>query len=224
MRKFTTSLLLIISLPFRLLKKSKIDNFAGGLIFGAIFSLVVNIVTVQIQELITKQHILEALENEIVNNTLIANTVIEKNTKLIADKLSYNPFTSLQYYSNNLWTQSSEPLQYISQLDQDTQIAITSYYTLSIPAHNRMNDSVEKFVYPHLQYCNSIDMEKGLAEKTECDLWNNILLDTEKSTAVAVSTKGFKLLETFHPTKDRLNNWFLRLLMGDKSTRILSGQ
>jgi hypothetical protein len=207
-----------------LIKKSKVDNFVGGLVFGAIFSLIVNIATVQIQELVNKQQILEALENEIVSNTLIATSIMERDSKWISDKTEYNPFNSLQYYSDNLWTQSSEPLQYVAQLDQHIQIAVIGYYTIAIPGFNHINDSIVNFVYPHLLYCNNIDLKNGRATKEECDLWNRVLLDSEMGNATSVSQKGFDLLKTFHPTQDRLSNWFLKLLMGDKSTRILSGQ
>jgi len=186
MKKVVGSLLLILTWPFKFLKKSKIDNFVGGLIFGAIFSLVVNIITVQVQELVNKQRILEAIENEIVNNTIIAKGVIEENTKSIDKKEAYNPFYTLRYYSKDLWTQSSEPLQYVAQLSQESQIAISGYYTYTISEHNRMTDSLEKLTSPHLIYCNDIDLNKGLANKGECDTWNHILLNSERSTAIVV--------------------------------------
>lgn len=42
------------------LKKGKLSSFLGGLIIGALFSLVVNIITVHVQETITRQIYLEA--------------------------------------------------------------------------------------------------------------------------------------------------------------------
>ncbi len=92
MKKVFSSLILAVTFPVKLLKKTKVDNFVGGLIFGAIFSLVVNIVTVQIQETIQKQRILEAVENEILTNTLTANQIAKQNQDKIDKKEALNVF------------------------------------------------------------------------------------------------------------------------------------
>lgn len=224
MKKVLSSLLLIISFPFKLLKRTKLDNFIGGLIFGALFSLLVNVITVQIQEVIQKQRILEAVENEIVNNTLRASNITEQNRKDVENKTPYNPFYYMNRYSRDLWEQSSEPLQYIAQLDQDVQIALTGYYSITIPIYNGSLTNLEKLTSEKLKDCSPIEENLQVNESDYCKLWNSIMLDTERSIALDVGNSGFALLKKFHPTKDRLNNWFLRLIMGNKSTRILSGE
>lgn len=221
MKKIFSSLILVITFPVKLLKKSKIDNFVGGLIFGAVFSLIVNVVTVRIQEIVQRQHILEAVENEITNNTLIANYISQQTYDINKE---YNPFYTIQKYSKDIWEQSSEPLQYISQLDQQTQIAVMGYYTTTVPLNNGMLNKLERITDEKLSNC--IDFENILSEteKIKCSDSNNFMLELEKSTATEMAKQGFNLMEVFHPTKDRLDNWFLKLIMGTKSTRILSGQ
>lgn len=221
MKKIINSLLLTLFWPFRLLKKSKFDNFIGGLVFGAIFSLVVNVVTVQLQEKIQKQHILEAVENEILNNTLRANYISQLNYK---GNETFNPFYTMQRYAKDLWEQSSEPLQYISQLDQQTQIIVTGYYTYTIPANNGALDRLEKITDEKLINCTNFDNTLSVAEKEKCTTWNNIKLEIEKSTATEMAKQGFAVMKVFHPTQDRLNSLLLKFLMGDKTTRVLSGK
>jgi len=221
MKKIWSSILLVFTFPIRLLKKTRIDNFVGGLIFGAAFSLIVNVVTVGIQETVQKQHILEAVENEIVHNTIKANYLAgvehDENTP-------YNPFYTIQRYSRDIWEQSSEPLQYISQLDQQTQIVVTGYYTTTVPLSNGSLDNMQKITDEKLSDCINWDNSLPAEEVEKCNTWNNLRLDLEKSTALQMAKQGLEVLKEYHPTKDRLNNWFLRLIMGSKSTRVLSGE
>jgi uncharacterized membrane protein YgaE (UPF0421/DUF939 family) len=70
MKKIIPNTLGTILIPIRLLKKISRNNFINGLIVGAICSLIVNIITVQVQEELQKQRILEAIENEIMTNML----------------------------------------------------------------------------------------------------------------------------------------------------------
>lgn len=224
MKKVFSGLILVFTTPFSWLKKRKFNNFVGGLIFGAIFSLVVNIATVQVQELIQKQRILEAVENEILNNALIANQIITSNNKILNDKERYNPFHSLTKYSRDLWEQSSEPLQYIAQLDQPTQIAVIGYYSMVIPSNNRMLDSTEKLLDKKFSECLIVEGLLSQKLQEECDSWYRFFIDSERSTAIVVADNSFEVLKKFHPTKDRLDSWFLKILMGKESTRVLSGK
>lgn len=223
MKKIFSTLILIISYPIKLLRRSKFDNFVGGLIFGALFSLLVNIFTFQIQEIIQKQRILEALENEIVSNALTAEQIAVQNKKNIEDKSGYNPFSYLDRYSRDLWEQSSEPLQYIAQLDQSIQIPLLGYYSWTIPSQNGMLTRLENFTADKLKNCSPIGEVINVNDSDYCRQWNAVLLDSERSIALDVAVESFKLLKIFHPTRDRLNNWFLKLIMGNKSTKILSG-
>lgn len=224
MKKVLSTLILGITFPIKLLKRTKIDNFVGGLIFGALFSLFVNVVTVQIQETIQKQRILEAVENEILNNTLQANYVASQNQTTIDQKGKYNPFYGTQRYTRDIWTQSTEPLQYVAQLDQDTQTKVVSYYSATVNLTNRLLDNVDYRLDKELEGCFEIDSKIVLILQEKCNDVYHLILGMERDAAMEMAKNGIDVLTKFHPTQDRLNNWFLRLLMGNKSTRVLSGK
>lgn len=217
-------LILIITFPFKLLRKITKNEFVAGLIFGAIFSLVVNVITVRMTEEIQKQRILEALENEIVSNTLQAENIMKEKQEELDKNNIYNPFIPVRKYSRDLWEQSSEPLQYVAQLDQETQIKVQIYYSFTIPYDNAAIDNVEKFCDSQLTKCLSPNLNIPIKDDQNCLAWYQFRLKSERDNALDVSSQGLEVLKVFHPTKNRLNNWFLRLIMGNKSTRILSGK
>lgn len=224
MRRIFSNIIPIFTFPLRLLKKSKIDNFVGGLIFGALFSLFVNIVTVQIQENIKRQRVLEAIEHEIVINTLRANTIIESDLKMLEDNKRINYFYVSNRYSYDIWRQSSDAIQYTSQLEQEQQLALIGYYTYRIGSANMLVDKTNEFIRNNMKGCyEDIEIYDEPKNKEECDFWNSQIIQTEIIAAQGISGGGFEVLEIFHPTKDRLRNPFLKLMMGDKSVTVLSG-
>ena len=172
MKKIIGSLILILFLPFRLIKKIKLNGFIAGTIFGAIFSLLVNVITIQLQEIIQKQRVLEAIENEVLNNLLQANNVIEFNNQYVQDENQMSYIDTPRKYSRDLWEQSSEPLQYIAQLDQQTQVALYGFYTISIPEANNMLDKANEIIKTYLDGCYpKFDL---IGEKDNNILLNNI--------------------------------------------------
>lgn len=216
---FTSPLLLLKSL-----RKTRIDNFLGGLILGAIFALIVNLVTVQVQEVIKKQRVYEAIENEVLNNLLTANNIVKLNTEDIDNKTQTNYLYSPRKYSKDLWVQSGEPLQYIAQLDRETQNKLSIYYSLTVPNSNAVVEKIENITDEKLADCF---LRTGIlteAEKKECRDMYETLLIFERMPAEWMSKGSYELLQVFHPTKDRLNNFFLRLILGSESTRPLSGK
>lgn len=224
MKKVYSSLIQVAVFPIKLLKKTKIDNFVGGLIFGAIFSLMVNIVTVQVQEAIQRQRILEAVENEILTNTLTANSIASQNQEKINKNETYNLFYGTQRYTRDIWTQSSEPLQYIAQLDQDVQISIIGYYSTTVNLTNNLLDHVDQLATKEFDGCFDLWNKVDTNKQERCNKSYSMILGFERDSALQIAQNGLDILKSFHPTQDRLNNWFLKLLMGDKSTLILSGK
>lgn len=222
MKKVFSNLSLIFLFPMRFLRKVKINNFLGGLILGAIVSLIVNVATVQIQEVIKKQRILEAIENEILNNLLTANNILEFNNQYLKDKTEPVYLYSPKKYSRDLWEQSTEPLQYISQLDREIQNKISAYYSFIVPVANvnveKINNSAENELFDCYLKIEGLTA----TEKDQCDSLYRKLIFTETVPADWISKHSYELLQVFQPTRDRQNNVFLRLILGNESTRPLS--
>jgi hypothetical protein len=201
-----------------------LTSFASGIIFGAIFSLLVNIITIQVQETIQKQRVLEAIENEIVENAIQSNFIINNNTERIKNNEKPNYYMPIQKYSDEVWG-TSEALKYIIHLDPETQGKLYSYYSVIIRNTNLAIDQDRELSKEKLGECY-FDFEKTLTkEKTDlCSLIYIQILKNGTSSATLVGDHSFELLKSFHPTQDRLKNSLLRLLMGNKSIRILSGK
>jgi hypothetical protein len=147
---------------------------------------------------------------------------MSQNDKYIKDKKFTNFLESGRLYSRDLWEQSSDPLQYIVQLDRETQNAINLYYAFSIPMANKTSANIESMVKDRFTSCF---MEMGIQsekEIEECKTNYNLFLEFEKLPADWVSKASLDLLKKFHPTKDRLNNYFLRAVMGSDSVRPLA--
>jgi hypothetical protein len=211
----------IVGKKINIFKKLGFNSFVGGLVFGAVFSLIVNMVTVKVQEIIQKQRILESVEFEILNNYLQANNIAAENTKQIVEKSNPNIFHTISPYFNDLLTQSTEPLQYIAQLDPSIQSQLTTYYSIIVKGQNEMMFKLNDYAEKKLIDCYDFSV---LEEKEQKKCLNDYysILDIEADSADYMSKNSFELLDTFHPTKDRLNNPILRLFMGNKSVRILS--
>ena len=141
MKKVFSSLLLVFSIPLSLLKKTKWDNFVGGLIFGAVFSLVVNVATVQVQQTIDKQRTLEALEAEILFHGLTANNVMKENSQQVADRKRPNYFRVASYYPDDVW-KNSDVVNYIMEIDPKVQAMLEP----SVPKDKRLDISIALYL------------------------------------------------------------------------------
>lgn len=224
MKQFVSSTSSLIIRPVLWIKNTRLNSFVSGLIFGAFFSLIVNIITVQVQETIQKQRILEAIENEILINLLQADNVLAYSQELIDEQTLPNFFDVPKKYTRDLWEQSTEPLQYIAQLDHDLQSKLMIFYTITIPSNNDLIDRISVLSDQKLKNCYFDEYLLTPLEKQECIENKNLFLSLQSKSAADIAEEGFDLLEIFHPTQERLNNPFLKLIMGDKSTRVLSGR
>lgn len=221
MKKVFSNVSLIFVYPMHFLRKMKINNFLGGLILGAMLSLVVNVATVQVQETINKQRILEAVENEILNNLFTARNILEFNNRYLKDKTEPVYLYSPKEYSRDLWEQSSEPLQYISQLDREIQNKVSTYYSFIIPVANVNVEKIKNSAENELFDCYLKIEELTTIEKGQCDSLYTKLIFTETLPAEWMSEHSYALLQVFQPTRDRQNNVFLRLIMGNEAVRPL---
>jgi len=223
MRRLISSITYFFTWPFRILKKSRIDNFVGGLIFGAVFSLVVNIATVQLQEVIQKQRILEAVENEIVTNAIRAGVRIEQNENQVREKQLPNYYHTPLKYISNVW-QNSEAIKYTVELDPEIQGEIQIYYSSAIESANELVELDYRLQQSRLSDCYfSFEQLEETQKETCLEIYQTMLLN-EADTAESVLNNSYNLLKKFHPTKDRLSNPLLRLLLGDKAMVVRSGK
>lgn len=204
--------------------KIKVNGFMGGIVIGALFSLVVNLITVQVQEAINKQRVLEAVEWEIFNNSSLASSVINEAGNIFKEGRTPSPYYSFRLYSMDLWKQSIEPMLYIAQLPSNIQAQVISYYTVLVKGHNDMIEINKKISETLLKDCYSIYGTVSELKMNECNTMYYQIVKNNLDTAEAMSDKSFRLLDVFHPTQDRLNNIFLRFMMGKDSVRVLSGR
>jgi hypothetical protein len=205
-------------------KKSKFDNFISGLFIGAVFSLLVNIATVQVQELITKQKVLEALEHEIMLHYIQSGIKSKSIVKLRDKDENSNPFSFGQKYDTSVWD-SGITMGYLYDLDPSIQSIIEFYYPYTVYPNNKLLDNAEsainnireKYVIECiLEMNNNCDSTKLIYDKAP-----NFYEESQLSAADFVNEQSFEVLEKFHPTQDRLDNIFLRMFMGTKTHEVL---
>ena len=211
----------VFSAPLLMFRKIYKGGFVSGLVFGAIFSLAVNVVTIQVQEVVQKQRVFESLEYEIVGHLIQANGTIESSLKKIDQKEIPNVYYSPRRYSREVWG-TSEALKYIVQLDPNVQPQITTYYTYLIDGYNDILTKDNNLMEQKLSGCY-LDFDiLDDQEQEKCIHWYQTFLSGEVGIAEKVSEDSYKLLEVFHPTRDRLNNPILKLLIGKKAVGALS--
>jgi hypothetical protein len=220
---FTSPLILVNAL-----KKTKIDNFVGGLIFGAIFSLLVNVVTVKLQEDINKQRYLEALEREIIFHTLTVNNINNEVNRVVNldnnDYITADGLLRLRY-NTRVW--DSDYLQpYIFELKPDVGAKINAYYeTIIRNANLQMDKNIDNYekIYARCSPFRILIEEKESEEKDFCNeiVKNTALLQKEAAFSNLVVEYVTDIRNNFHPTQNRLNSWWLRLLLGGESFKIM---
>jgi len=209
----------------RVFRKSKIDNFFGGLIVGSIFSLLVNVMTIQVQEMVQRQRVLEAIENEIFHNVVKSNLVMEEYNRSKEDEeLLPNYFYTFTPYSSELMSQSPEMLQYTAQIDPDIQIKINTYYRSVLRSTNDMLEKLSQLAKDELSECYFKYEDLSEKEIEKCTILNSWFLNAEVRQAKVINDRSLSVLSYFHPTLDRLNNPVLRTLMGTESIKALSSR
>lgn len=211
--------------PVKKIKLVFKDNFYSGLILGAIFSLVVNIASMQIQATIEKQRVLEAIEYEIVSHSVISSTNLNAAINERKNKTSANRLTTNSIYSTNVWNQSIEPHLYVAQLDPAVQVQVNGYYTFLVPRWNDVIMISNRIYERDMTECFNYKIVLSNKEQIECnENYYNYLEDNALYPGKAIHDSAIKVLSVFHPTQDRLNNPWLRFVMGSNSLNILSGK
>ncbi len=209
-------------------RKIKLDNFVGGLIFGAIFSLVVNIFTVQFQESISKQRSLEALEREIAQHLLDSDQVFNE-LQTIRDtkknnKLYYYPNAMYKTLDTAIWD-SGESSKYVFELEPSLSAELTTYFSAVVkPQNSLIKDTQEQYKKIYEARCDLVN--QFLDPNYIVD--NNFCLDVTIKFMELIDQSyanndvhASELLDKFHPTQDRLDSKLLKFVLGDKSVEML---
>lgn len=223
MGKNTNAFKRIFSYPLLLFRKLGKDTFVTGLIWGALFSLVVNVVTIQLQESLQRQRIFEAIENEILANMITAASVMEENDLIIENKQAPDYLKLPAIYNDEVW-RSSEALKYIVQLDPLIQAELYAYYNPYIMLTNWTGEKETLLAEQNLKDCY-FDFG-SLSSSMQQDCRNNYynFLEAQSGAASGVYDWSDYMLDVFHPTQDRLNSSLLRLIMGKKAIGALIGE
>lgn len=212
---FTSPLLFV-----NFLKKSSIDNFVGGLVFGSLFSLMVNVLTVQIQENVARQKYLESLENELVNNQFLADDqekIVEKNR---SEDKNTDPFVYSRRFYTSAWD-SGVAQGYIYGLDPKIQAKIINYYTVDLLEANKLMDSAENAVQEldkeYITCSFKYSKESCADELTVRNRGSNHYESYILKATDTVHKRGRDILAVFHPTQDRLDSRFMKFALGGQA-------
>jgi hypothetical protein len=223
--KSSYSLPLLIILPLRRLKGlfHKIEaNFITGILIGAIFSLLVNILTNQIGESITRQKSLEALEIELNDHHFTNTSMVNFYNSGDYKKGALHVYIEHRY-SDNIW-KSLGSTTFFYSLPPKTQGLLLSYYSSIIGGTNPAlsnNDQIVRNYQTSYLVCqfSSNDCTK------EMDLYNKVsdfYNQQQYSWGLFVDKYDFNISQEFHPTRDRLNDPILSFLMGKQSVKSLA--
>lgn len=223
--KSSYSLPLLIILPLRKIKNlfQKVEaNFLTGIIIGALLSLLVNILTNQIGEDITKQKSLEALEIELVNQHLQAVSIINNYNHGDYKKSKfyyYNP----KRFDNYIW-RSLGSTTFFYSLPPTIQGELIAYYSNSVDGTNNVYSNIETVVNDYSsKYITCVfDGSKDCTAQEVTS--NNVITfytQIQAQYATSVDKSVTNILKDFHPTRDRLSNPILSRLMGNKGLPIL---
>lgn len=209
-----------------LLKRTKIDNFVGGLIIGAIFSLAVNLLTVQTQEIISKQRTLEAIEREITFHALTVSSLVNEERRIATSsgviQLNVDGVMAKRF-STKIWD-NPEVYKYLLEVDPNSSAKIDVYYSVMVNEMNRLLEENYQYYQELYKPCRpfyTLITSKNNQSKEYCNMiaYNSIQLQADIATNLLNTTTDVK--NSFHPTKDRLNNIFLRVLLGNQTVNIL---
>jgi hypothetical protein len=223
--KSSYSLPLLIILPlrkFRSLFRKAEANFVTGILIGAIFSLFVNILTNQIGESITRQKSLEALEIEINSHHLL-NTAMINDYSQGSYKKSKIHFYQIFRYDDHVW-KSLGSTTFFYSLPPNTQAELSSYYQFILDGENNTlssNDQIAQSYQAKLVECL---VGGGNCDK-ETATFNDITdyyTQRQYDIGLFIDKYDFNISKDFHPTRDRLNDPVLSLLMGKQAVKSLA--
>lgn len=199
------------------LYKFKPGGFIKGTVFGALFALAVNIVTMQTQEMINQQLYLESLELEIAGHFVDSYNISNEFQDLKVDESIPNYYFYPSIYESRVWN-SGEGLRYIVKLPPEIQALLMSYYDHTVFGHNKRKQMDYDLMREKiLVNCFFEDYYKLSSEDQEnCRHGYYEYMRRETLEAGKLLDDSGNLLNYFQPTKQRLNNPVLKFLLGNK--------
>lgn len=209
-------------------RRRKSDNFIAGLLIGVVVSLFVNIFTIHVQESIAKQRALEAVERELVQQIIDANSVANEENELkvaLKDgKHLYYPNSMSKRLENRVWN-STEVLKYIFELSPSVSAKLSSYYSTRVESTNNFLDQTQndfnEIYNTRCRQLNQLVDSNFVLDQTFCDALILKQMELVTDWFVDIHDNLKDALTDFHPTQDRLDSFWLRTLLGGESVKIL---
>jgi len=213
-------------------RKIKLDNFIGGLVVGAIFSLVINLLTVQVQETILRQRSLESLEWEISSHNSLALRAVEQYNTYFQDLDTTGNTEQFRYKSifvgmrldTRIWD-SAEIGKYLFQIKPEAAANLSAYYAITVDTANSLLEEFDvEYTRLYNEKCSELqdEMSDGyVIDIAFCIHLNQSALDYYSEVLEDLSDSAVDVLAIFHPTQDRLDSFWLKLLLGNESVKNL---
>lgn len=224
MKKQTRLISSITSFFINLLKRIKTDNFIAGLIFGAIFSLVVNVFTVQFQEKLNAQRYYEALEQELILQFQRAKNVLHI-VEGYKEEVNPEAVSLPLVYDTNIWEEGSA-ISYLQRLPYEEQAALNVYYSSIIDYANSSIKEKKRLyeeLYTEYWLCISKAIDDCSVLQAAYKAYFRVYLFAHEGAAEMVHDGYLEVRKKgFHPTEDRMNSMLFRIMMGTKSMPILN--
>jgi len=196
-------------------------NFVTGVLIGAIFSLLVNIITNQVGESISRQKSLEALEIEIADHHQMNSQMV--NYYKTGEYKKNNMHGYFEHkYMDNIW-RSLASTTFFYSLPPKTQGELLSYYGPIISSVNSTLSNDDQMVRNYHDIYAECSFGGGQCNK-ELDMYNKVAdfyTQDQDYWGIFVDKYDFELSKYFHPTLDRLNNPILSFLMGKEALKSL---
>jgi len=203
---------------------SRIKHLIGinGLIVTLLIGIIINATSDHIQKIINRQKYFELLHWEITTHVMNANNIFDS---INEDGVVYNrkPYQNMIYNSglNN---------GYIFDLDPNEIAKITSYYNIIVNSVNTSDQTVfdlQNNLFIEWSNC-TVSLKDEPKNEGDCKKLGSKYHAAQEQfaidfadTAEMISGYAFEILDSFRPTKTRLESPFLRLLMGSESLEIL---
>lgn len=184
-----------------------------------------------IQESLSRQRALEAVERELTFHLLDVSTIINEEKRLIEasnsgtlniDNVAVDGVMAKRF-STKVWD-NTEIYRYLLELNPEVAPSVELYYETIIKGTNRMLEESNNYYTKLYEPCKpfySILTGNKPQDINYCSLVAQRSIQTQSDIAYSILKHQEEVKQKFHPTKDRLNSLWLRFLLGTNSVNIL---